>query len=225
MHLLLMESLPIKFRFGNNDIAMNRHTTLSDVDKLAYLCSSLKDSSAKGIINGLSTSGDFYTEAIETLKAWYNGPRLIHQAHVHMILDAPALKEETGYEIHQLHNMIQQHLRALKTMDYEPSGPFITSILELELDASTNFEWQKSSQDIPGYPHYGKLLDFLDLRAKASEASNNNIKKNLSPIDDCSKRGVNKQITSFAANTSNVSNPSCSLWETEKHSLFTCPQF
>ena len=142
-----------------------------------------------------------------------------------MILDAPALKEGTGHEIRQLHDTIQQHLRALKTMDYEPSGPFITSILELKLDASTNFKWQKSSQDIPGYHHYGKLLDFLDLREKASEASNNNIKKNLSRIDDCSKRGVNKQITSFAANTFNVSNPSYSLCETEKHSLLTCPQF
>ena len=110
-------------------------------------------------------------------------------------------------------------------MDSEPSGPFITFILELKLDASTSFEWQKSSQDIPGYPHYGKLLDFLDLRAQASEASSSNMKKSLSRIDDCLKRGVDKQITSFATNTSNVSNPSCSLCETEKHSLFTCPQF
>ena len=89
----------------------------------------------------MSTFGDFYTEAIETLKARYNGPRLIHQTHVRMILDAPALKEGTGHEIRRLHDTIQQHLRALKTMDYEPSGPFITSILELRLDASTNFEW------------------------------------------------------------------------------------
>ena len=73
MHLLLMENLPIEFCFGNNDIAMHHRTILSDVDKLAYLCSSLKDGSAKGIINGLSTFGDFYTEAIETLKARYNG--------------------------------------------------------------------------------------------------------------------------------------------------------
>ena len=141
-----------------------------------------------------------------------------------MILDAPVLKEGTGREIRRLHDTIQQHLRALKAMHCEPSGPFITFILELKLDASTSFEWQKSSQDIPGYPHYGKLLDFLDLRAQASEASSSNVKKSLSRIDDCLKRGVNKQITSFATNTSNVSNPSC-LCETEKHSLFTCPQF
>ena len=51
------------------DIAIHRPTTLSDVHKLAYLCSSLKDGSANGIIDGFSTSCDFYTELIETLKA------------------------------------------------------------------------------------------------------------------------------------------------------------
>ena len=56
------------------DIAIRHHTTLSDVEKLAYQNGSLKDGSAKGNIDGLSTSGDFYTEAIETLKVRYNWP-------------------------------------------------------------------------------------------------------------------------------------------------------
>ena len=142
------------------DVAIHSQSALSDVEKLAYLRNSLKDGSAKGVIEGLSTSGKFYAEAIEILKARYDRPRLIHQSHVRMILETPSLKEGTGREIRRLHDTVQQHLRALKAMDCEPSGPFITSILELKLDASTNFEWQKFSQDLPGYPHYGKLLEF-----------------------------------------------------------------
>ena len=86
-----------------------------------------------------------------------------------MILETPSIR--TGREIRRLHDTVQQHMRALKAMDCEPSGPFITCILELKLNASTNFEWQKFSQDLPGYPHDGKLLEFLNLRAQASEAS------------------------------------------------------
>ena len=56
-----------------------------------------------------------------------------------------------------------QHLRALKAMDYEPSGPFITSILELKLDTTTMFEWQKHSQSSTEVPHYQHLLEFIDL--------------------------------------------------------------
>ena len=60
------------------NFAMHSQTALSDVEKLAYLCNSLKDGSAKGIIDGLSTSGKFYDEAIATFKARYDWPRLIH---------------------------------------------------------------------------------------------------------------------------------------------------
>ena len=97
------------------------------------------------------------------------GPRLIHQTHVHMILEAPSLKDGSGKELRRLHDTVQQHLRALKAMDYEPSGPFITSVLELKLDVNTMFEWQKHSQDSTDVPHYQKLLEFVNLRAQASE--------------------------------------------------------
>ena len=195
------------------------------MEKLAYLRNSLKDGSAKGIIDGLSTSGEFYDEAIETLKAQYNLPRLVHQSHVRTILEAPSLKEGTGREIRRLHDTVQQHLRALKLMGCKPSGPFITSILELKLDSNTSFEWQKFSQELLDLPYYGKLLEFLNLRAQASEASATDVKKHPVRVDNNFKKGANRQITSFAANTFDVTLFSCSLCKTEKHSLFACPQF
>ena len=53
-----------------------------------------------------------------------------------------------GRELRHLHDVVNQHLQALRSMDFEPSGPFITSMLELKLDANTMFEWQKFSQDL-----------------------------------------------------------------------------
>ena len=72
--------------------------------------------------------------------------------------------------------LILKHLRALKAMDYEPSGPFITSVLELKLDTNTMFEWQRHSQSTVAVPHCQDLLDFINLRAQASEASTTNKK-------------------------------------------------
>ena len=54
-------------------------------------------------------------------------------------------------------------------MDCEPSGPFITSVLELKLDTNTMFEWQKHSHDSNEVPHFQRLLEFLNLCAQASE--------------------------------------------------------
>ena len=48
------------------------------------------------------TSGEHYEEAIKSLKDRYDRPRLIHQTHVRMILEAASLKEGTGKELRQL---------------------------------------------------------------------------------------------------------------------------
>ena len=58
-----------------------------------------------------------------------------------------------------------------------------------------------------------------------SEASAGDTKKPMPRMEDRSKKGVNKQITSFTANTSESSPPVCCLCKTDKHFLFACPRF
>ena len=98
-------------------ISVHDRKHLSNSEKLVYLQQSLKGGSAKGTIEGLSRSGENYTEAIKCLQARYDRPRLIHKAHVQMILEAPSLKNGSGKELRRLHDVVQQHLRALKAMD------------------------------------------------------------------------------------------------------------
>ena len=72
---------------------------------------------------------------------------MIHQIHVRTILEILNVKGRHGRELQQLHDTIQQHLLALQAMGQEPSGSFITSMLELKLDSTTLFEWQRHTQD------------------------------------------------------------------------------
>ncbi len=60
--------------FGNS--SMFPYTVAGTSEMLAYLRHSMKDGSAKAVIEGLSQSGDQYLEAIESLKARYDRPRL-----------------------------------------------------------------------------------------------------------------------------------------------------
>ena len=152
-------------------ISVHDRPSLSDAEKLVYLRSALKDGTAKGMIEGLFHSGEEYAEAVSTLKTRYDRPRLLHQTHICLIMEIAILKKGTGKELRRPHNMVQQRLRALSLMDYEPSGPFITSITGLKLDPTTLFEWQKSSQSHTEVPHYKHILEFLNLRAQASETS------------------------------------------------------
>ena len=204
-------------------VSVHDRSTLSDSEKLVYLRSALKGGSAKQTIEGLSRSGEFYAEAVECLQSRYDGPRLIHQTHVKMILEAPPLREGNGKELRRLHDTVQQHLRALKAMDYEPSGPFITSVLELKLDTSTMFEWQKFSHDLPEVPHYHKLLEFVNLRAQASETSISEPSKKSRSDVGSTKKFTTKPIASFASTAEPLLN--CVICNTSKHPLYACPKF
>ena len=110
-------------------------------------------------------------------------------------------------------------------MDYEPSGPFITSITELKLDPTTLFEWQKSSQSHTEVPHYKHILEFLNLRAQASETSLVETKKpsTFSNGRFCA-HAPNKAIAAFTSATVPEAN-NCTLCKGEKHPLYQCSQF
>ena len=208
-------------------ISVHDRSNLSNSEKLVYLQQALKSGSAKNAIEGLSRTGDNYEEAIRCLKVRYERPCLIHQAHVKTILDTPQLKEGTGKEIRKLHDTVLQHLCALKSMGYEPSGPFITSALELKLDQATMFEWQKHSQKSVGVPHYQDLLDFLNLRAQATESTvADTSNKRLKHDTPCTKKGFTPggAVASHATST-DLSSSQCILCKPNKHPLYACPRF
>ena len=87
---------------------------MSNAEKLVYLQHALKDGSAKSIIEGLSQSGEQYTEAVGCLTTKFDRPRQIHQTHVKMILDAPPVRDGSGRELRRLHDVAQQHLHVLR---------------------------------------------------------------------------------------------------------------
>ena len=117
-----------------------------------------------------------------------------------MIIEAPSLKDG---ELHRLHDTIQ-HLCTLKALRHELSAAFITSTLELKLDVTTMFEWQKHSQSSTDVPPYQELLEFIDLRAQASEASTSDLtkkapKNELRPTPVKKSLNPSKPVTSHAA--------------------------
>ena len=88
-------------------VSVHDRSNLLDAEELVYLQHSLKNGSAKNVIEGLSRSGEYYAEAIECLQSRYNRPRLIHQTHVRMILEVSALKDGSGKELRHLHDLVQ----------------------------------------------------------------------------------------------------------------------
>ena len=199
------------------NVAIHSSTQLSNSQKLVYLRKALKDGPAKSVIEGLSQSSESYSEAIDCLAQRYDRPRLVHQAHVRAIVDAPSLRDGSGRELRRLHDVANQHLRALKTLGLDPSGEFVTSLLELKFDRITMCEWQKSTSDQKTVPHYSKLLEFLDLQARASENTAQQGTKKKQGYQD--KKSITKQ--SYSANV----DPNCIACKSNTHPLYNCKIF
>jgi hypothetical protein len=201
-------------------ISIDKHSRLTNAEKFVYLQHSLKGGSAKHVIEGLSGTGEHYSKAVECLKTRYDRPRLIHQSHVKVILEVPSLKDSSGKELRKFHDTLQQHLRALDAAECEPLSQFITSIIQLKLDVDTLFEWQKHTQDTTDVPHFSKILEFIDLRARASETTTPSHKRSHK-VENPPK----KDVASFVANSESPGGGSCCVCKNERHPLYHCSKF
>ena len=162
---------------------------------------------------------------MECLTSRFDRPRLIHQTHVKKILESPQLHDGNSKELRRLHDTVQQHVRALKSMSEEPSLSFITSIIELKLDATTMFEWQRHTQSQSEIPHYLEILKFLDFRAQALEISMPLKKQSARPDNRNKGTFPNSKTVPSCAIKLDSSNSQCLLCKTEKHPLYSCPRF
>ena len=204
-------------------VAIHDRVDITKPQKMAYLRQALKHGSARNMVEGLSRTGEQYDEAIECLENRYNKPRLIHQAHVKEIIEVPSLRDNSAKEIRRLHDVLQQHLRALKAMKKEPSSPFITSLIEMKLDNDTRFEWQKHSQASVDVPDYNDLLEFLNLRAQAAESAMSGPRRHGNNRKGQSSNPPGREF-SHLTHAQDPSSSDCVVCN-EKHPLYACKTF
>ena len=82
-----------------------------------YLQHAIKMDLQEMQLKGSLIQGTTMLKLVECLKARFDRPRLIHRTHVQMVIEAPSLKDDSGKELHCLHDNIQQHIRDMKTLE------------------------------------------------------------------------------------------------------------
>ena len=135
--------------------------------------------------------------------------------YVNSILEAPTLKNGSGRELRYLHDIVNQNVRAISAMKYDTFESFVTAIIELKLDQTTMFEWQRHTQEDKSIPPCSELLSFLDLRARASE----NVKQ------EPPKRVVSGRDKSTPKSYTVSIDDLCAACKASRHPLFACNVF
>ena len=204
-------------------IAIHDRSDLNSAEKMAYLRQSLADGTAKGIIAGLSHTGNQYDEAVECLTEKYDQPRTIHRAHVKALINPPSMKSGSSRELTKVHENFMQHWRALKLMGEEDLSSFLTACYENFMDDTTRIEWRKEHKDVTKTPNIEVLMKFLNERAQAIAPEDIPSRKSPKPGFHAN---VNKRSTdpvSYVAHPS-LYQPSCVVCG-ENHRLYLCSKF
>lgn len=186
---------------------IHNRNTISEVEKLHYLLSSVQGS-AYELIKSFPLSGDNYSSAYETLCNYYDRKRQIAVIYYEKMLNCEAVKNKNDLE--RVFRTFNENLSILSKFKLPDQNFMLYYLLWSKLDVATReaFELQLTSNvDIPSFDD---LKNFIEKRSKALE--NSNIKLvNVKPII--------KNKSSFV-----VSSPTC-VFCTGRHSLSNCNEF
>ncbi|XP_031348317.1 uncharacterized protein LOC116174520 [Photinus pyralis] len=146
---------------------IHNNSDLTDVQKLCYLRSALKNEPAN-LISSLDTSDTNYSIAWKLLQERYNNKRRIIYNHVREILDVSNVSKGSHVTLRHLIDTIQKHLNCLKAMNQpvESWNALLIPMLLPKLDFNTIREWEsflnkkyESRDDIPTVEEFIKFLN------------------------------------------------------------------
>ena len=146
------------------------NTTLSNVQKLHYLISSLKGE-AKALIGNLPITNENFKVAWELVTQRNNNVKLIAMTHVKQLLQLPLVKRNDATSLRHLINHVSSNLNAIQALQLETSTHdlIMNHLLLSVLDSDTHNEWELQTAALPDIPATPDVIKFLEDRCKALE--------------------------------------------------------
>ncbi|UYV81292.1 hypothetical protein LAZ67_20000677 [Cordylochernes scorpioides] len=194
-------------------VTIDKNTTLSDIQKLQYLHSSLKGDAAR-IIKGFPITENNYTQAWKTLVERYDNKREIIFSQLDKIFKIKLYKISTSKAIYELLDICNESLRNLETIGLERNEMvdiMLIHFLQKKLDTPIRQQWELS-YDNQELPSYQRFISFL---AKQAQSLMNTMK------DTTSKENLNKRVNTYNINVGFKNCLLCKL----RHKLNQCNEF
>ncbi|XP_033222821.1 uncharacterized protein LOC117176677 [Belonocnema kinseyi] len=210
----------LSFRDSFTTMIINRDD-VSNVEKLQYLKSALKDQALRKI-QVLAITNENFDRAWNLLRKSYEDKRTLISRHLSLLLRLPVQETESYQGLIALADESQQHLQSLASLGVNVSHEMIVAILEEKLHKSSLEKWDETIK-IGEFPKLEDLTDFLyRTAARISKRKNDNTAKDATDKDSppSKKRKDDGKRQVFVTATSNKC-PLC----TEPHYLFKCSKF
>lgn len=200
---------------------IHENGNLTEIEKLYYLRSTLKDEALRAI-ESLTVASNNYKAAWELLQRRFENKRLIVQAHVRNILNVANVTKSDALLLRRLLDTVVSNLESLKVLGIpvENLDVFIVTLITEKLDFHTNKEWQcKLNSEIPTF---AQLEKFLETRCQYLESLN----QGSGHLKQSHFQTKQKYPRSSVTNVSNSSSKYyCALCKKSNHALHQCNKF
>ncbi|XP_071634388.1 uncharacterized protein [Temnothorax longispinosus] len=195
---------------------------LSDVDKLYYLKSALKDEAANKI-RIFAIDGINYARAWELLELAYEEKKILISRHLSLLLNLPTLDKETTNGLSKLADDTQQHLASLSALGVNVGPEIIVHILENKLPKVTLDKWE-ITLDRETFPSLEQLYEFLYRTAVSASKKE---RARLADIETGKNEVPAKRKRAYSTNQAFMTNTSqkCVACNIKRHPLYLCDKF
>ncbi|KMQ84755.1 gag-pol polyprotein precursor, partial [Lasius niger] len=194
--------------------------TLTSVEKLQYLKTSLTGS-ASHLLKNTTLTADNFQKAWDALIAFYENKRLLVNAALHSLVTLKRMTKESASEMEQLYTSIMQIYRTLETLHrpVETWDDFLVFIATQRLDSESVKTWEHhlgSSKEPPTWKQFSEFLITRLLSLQAFEKSRTG------------KLTFQSSVKSHFQGKANENNPSnsnsCKICSAN-HYVTKCPQY
>lgn len=204
------------------DSLVHKNPTLKNSQKLYFLKMNLAGEAAS-LISHLKIEDANYESALQKLKSRYDKPREIANQHIKRFLAQPTLTTSSAHGLRSLHDVSDEVIRALETMNREDRNTWLLFILIEKVDADTKQLWcQKIAEMDETSITLECFLKFVESRSFALQSAQSSKPKTSVPMKLPSKfQPQSRGATTFVA----TNPPFCNVCGKQNHFLYQCGKF
>lgn len=198
------------------DALITENSSLSDIQRLIYLKSFLKDEPLE-IIESLPTTHENFDVAINLLKNRYENKLSVINAHFSALLEINSISKCTGPHLRHFVTDLKKNLDLLNNLNYSKSELWdllLIYLIDKKLDFGTRKAFE-SERDLTVLPDLTQFLNSLEKRCLILENLSSTESAQKKPLKGVSLHIKDKQNVKFL----------CIFCNSNLHKIYTCSNF
>lgn len=200
---------------------IHSNETLSNVQKLHYLKSNLRDKAAE-FLRHTPITNDNYAIAWTALQTRYANKKILVETQLRLLFNQPSFQKDSAASIRHMIDTTKESIAALRVLEINVDtwDPILIYVLVQKLSKDSHTAWEQNQEGAANLASYDNFITFLENRFRVLESL-----ADRSPITSNSNyqsRNIRSHAGTSSSNSSSINAcPICA----NHHYVRDCPTF